>query len=208
MGRQLSIEAVAKAALRAIEKAHKDYISWSRGYWLWTAPEYLSTVYIAREIARHQTKPFVMLEHSPNEAIKAAGAKGRGKLPKEIRANGRFDILLCWHDEKPRAPIEVKGYVNSIKPLEKDLQRIHKILHRNKTKSSFQFGMIVFHTSWADPKAFSTKEQLQQWKKSIHSYTKEMVGSDCIVTLQHSKIMVDEDGSRIAMAIILKPNNR
>ena len=47
MGKQLSINAIVKAAIKAVDKAHKDYESWSGGYWLWNAPEYLSTVYVA-----------------------------------------------------------------------------------------------------------------------------------------------------------------
>ena len=44
------IESVIKKTIRAISRAQNDYEEWSQ-FWLWQAPEYMLTTYIAREIA-------------------------------------------------------------------------------------------------------------------------------------------------------------
>ena len=46
----IEIEDVVEKTLSGIAKAQKDYEDWSGGYWLWKAPEYMLTMYIARAI--------------------------------------------------------------------------------------------------------------------------------------------------------------
>ena len=107
MAGPLSIEDIVSAALKGIATAQKEYLAWSDD-WLWCAPEYFSTVYVAREIGKIASPKYITLENNAASAIEDAGAKGRGKLHSAIRPNGRFDILLWWGNGKPRAPIEVK----------------------------------------------------------------------------------------------------
>ena len=40
--------------LAGIAKAHKDYESWTGGYWLWEAPEYLITTHIAKQLTTYR----------------------------------------------------------------------------------------------------------------------------------------------------------
>lgn len=203
MPAQISIAAVARGALNGIVKAQREYEKWSGGEWLWCAPEYIATVFVAQEIYKLDGSKYVTVEHGANAAIADAGARGRGKLHHKIRANGRFDILLWWADEKPRAPIEVKCQVTRIEKIKADLQRIEKVIHRSKENSSFQFGMMVFYSS-CDTKEFVAKEILSRRLESINADCKELLPK-CSVKMISSKIYTDGDSAWVASSIVLKP---
>lgn len=69
---------IIKKTLSGITKAHKDYEKWS-GLWLWKAPEYMITTYIAKEIATLEPG-YVFLEQNAKESIKEAGGVGQGNV--------------------------------------------------------------------------------------------------------------------------------
>lgn len=205
MPAQVSIAEIAKGALKGIIKAQKEYEEWSGGEWLWCAPEYFSTVFVAQEIAKLDGSKYVTVENGARAAIDDAGAMGRGRLHSKIRANGRFDILLWWAtDETPRAPIEVKRHVIGIEKIKADLHRIEKVLHRNKADSSFQFGMVVFYTSCKKGNGFSAKDILAKRIENIKSDCSQLIQS-CAVQMTSSRIYTDGDSAWAASAIILKP---
>lgn len=204
MPAQVLIAAIARGAINGIVKAQKAYADWSGGEWLWCAPEYLATVFVAQEVAKLDGSKFVTIEHGATAAIKDAGARGRGKLHHKIRANGRFDVLLWWADETPRAAIEVKCQVTRIEKIKADLLRIEKVIHRNKQDSSFQFGMVVFYTSCKDGKGFTAKEILVKRLENINAGCKKLLPK-CIVKMSNSKIYTDGDSAWVASAIVLKP---
>lgn len=204
MSAQVSIVAIARGAVNGIVKAQRAYEKWSGGEWLWLAPEYFSTVFVAQEISKLDGSKYVTVEHGANAAIEDAGARGRGKLHHKIRANGRFDILLWWADETPRAPIEVKCQVTRIEKIKADLLRIEKVIHRNKQDSTFQFGMAVFYSSCKDAKGFTAKEILSKRLENINSGCKKLLPG-CAVKMSNSRIYTDGDSAWVASAIILKP---
>ncbi len=204
MSAKVSIAAIARGAVNGVVKAQRAYEKWSGGEWLWCAPEYFSTVFVAQEISKLDGSKYVTIEHGANAAIEDAGARGRGKLHLKIRANGRFDILLWWADETPRAPIEVKCQVAGIEKIKADLLRIGKVAHLNKQDSSFQFGMVVFYTSCKNAKGFTAKEILSRRLAKINSGCKELLPS-CTVKMSSSKIYTDDDSAWVASAIVLKP---
>ena len=203
MPAQVSIAAIARGAVGGIVKAQRAYEKWSGGDWLWHAPEYFSTVFVAQEITKLDGSKYVTVEQGAKAAIEEAGARGRGKLHHKIRAGGRFDILLWWADETPRAPIEVKCQVARIEKIKADLQRIGKVIHRSKEDSSFQFGMVVFYSSCKDSKEFAAKEILSRRLESINADCKELL-SKCSVKMISSKIHTDGDSAWMASAIVLK----
>lgn len=205
MPAQISVDKLINATLKGLMNAQNEYETWSGGYWLGAAPEYLSTVYVAREIAKLDGPKFLTLETSARYAIEDAGAKGRGKLHRKIRANGRFDILLGWANDKPRAPIEIKGYVQDIDKIADDIKRIEKVINRKKEDSSFQFGMVTFHTSCCDTKEFTAKERIERRISSIADGAKSLVGCNCKAATYSSRIKIDEDYAWAAIAIVLKP---
>ncbi|MGO9007189.1 MAG: hypothetical protein ACLQIQ_18190 [Beijerinckiaceae bacterium] len=130
MAAPVSEDDIVAASLKGIVAAQNAYEAWS-GEWLWRAPEYLSTVYVAREIGKLSAG--ITLENSARSAIKDAGAKGRGKLHSHIRDKGRFDLLLWWGNGTPRAPIEVKCQVLSIYKIRRDIKRIVAVLKKQGT---------------------------------------------------------------------------
>lgn len=203
MAGPLSVEDVIAASLKGIVVAQKSYEEWS-GEWLWSAPEYFSTVYVAREIGKKSAPKYITLENSASSAIKDAGAKGRGKLHSAIRANGRFDILLWWSNGKPRAPIEVKCQVTKIDKISADVKRISKVLHRKKSQSSINFGVIVFYTSCNKDRTFSAKERLLKSLDNILSGAKVLVGDSCQIILEKTKVNVVGDSAWAGAALVLR----
>lgn len=205
MPAQIPMGKIARSALKGIIRAQKEYEKWSGGEWLWCAPEYFSTVFVAQEIAKLEGSKYVTVENGAKSAIDDAGAMGRGRLHGKIRANGRFDILLWWAaDETPRAPIEVKCQVAGIGKIKTDLQRIEKVLHRNNAASSFQFGMVVFYTSCRDGKGISAQDKLAKRIEGIKSDCGQLL-QGCTVRMASSRIYTDGDSAWAASAIILKP---
>lgn len=204
MPAQVSIAAIARGAVNGIVKAQRAYEKWSGGEWLWRAPEYFATVFVAQEISKLDGSKYVTVEHGANAAIVDAGARGRGKLHHKIRAGGRFDILLWWANETPRAPIEVKCQVTRIEKIKADLQRIGNVINRSKQESTFQFGVVVFYSSCKDSKEFSAKEILSKRLEKISAGCIELVPK-CTVKLSSSKINTDGDSAWVASAIVLKP---
>lgn len=204
MPAQVSIATVARGALNGIVKAQREYENWSGGEWLWCAPEYIATVFVAQEISKLDGSKYVTVEHGANAAIADAGARGRGRLHHKIRANGRFDILLWWADETPRAPIEVKCQVTRVEKIKADLQRIGTVINRSKQDSSFQFGVVVFYSSCKDGKGFFAKEILSKRLDNISAGCKELLPK-CTVKMISSKIYTDGDSAWVASAIVLRP---
>lgn len=136
-----------------------------------------------------------------------AAAIGRGRLHSIIRAGSKFDILLWWAYGSPRAPIEVKCQVASVEKIRADLQRIEKVICRNKKDSSFQFGMMVIYTSCRSSNGFSATEILKKRLENINADCRKAVAS-CTVKMTNSIIYKDGDSAWSASAIVLKPDTK
>lgn len=143
---------IVQKTLAGISEAQKKYEYWTGGRWLWEAPEYMVTTYIAKHIADIEDKTFYLtLEHKVRDAIKAA--RNNGKLPvgqplKHLRLKGKFDVLVWWANDTPRAVIEVKKKVARFSDIEADVSRICAIL--NIPDTSFRCGFIAYYTSKYD----------------------------------------------------------
>ena len=145
---------VIKKTLSGIAKAQRDYEAWSDGLWLWAAPEYMLTMYIAKEL-RTKSRPtksrlYLTLESDVRGALEDAGGMGRGKISEAARLGGRSDIML-WRssNDMPRVVIEVKRSVSgSATEIKQDVDRISTML-RNRD-NSFRRGLVAFYTSVRD----------------------------------------------------------
>lgn len=197
---------VIKAAIQGVEKAQNAYKDWSGGYWLWQAPEYLTTVSVAHEISKLAGAKYLTLENGVRSAILEAGAKGRGKLHSHIRENGRMDMLLWRGNGTPRAPIEVKVQVTNATKILKDVHRIEKTLHRKKADSSFSFGMIVYYISTLDSKSgqVSAKDKLVSKTKRIYENVNAEISESCRLTQHISEIHEDGDSAWAAVVLHFK----
>ena len=91
---------IVENTLHGIEKAQEDYERWSGGYWLYQAPEYLMTTYVAKELAKHKEHSYyITLEHSTADAVAEVGGRigettGRFALLGEYWC-GRCQVR-CW----------------------------------------------------------------------------------------------------------------
>ena len=162
MPAQIPVNSIVDKALEGIVQAQKDYAQWTDGDWLWNAPEYMLTTYIAQKISKLDGAKYLTLENSAKSAIEDAGARGKGKLHSKMRANGRFDVLLWWGGYYPRAVIEIKNQIGNIDAIKDDLLRIKEVLKRKSDDSSFQFGVVAYYTSVWDNREFSAKERPYQ----------------------------------------------
>ena len=139
----LPIENIVAHALQGIVNAQDDYEDWSE-CWLWEAPEYLVTTYIAREISKIDDRQFWMyLEYSVRQAINDAGGLGSGRPPNALRLKGKFDIVL-WDDDVQTAVIEVKNQVHWFSEISADIERICVAMNRQE---NIQLGLVAFYTS-------------------------------------------------------------
>ena len=194
---------VACTTLYAISEAQKDYKCWTGGYWLWKAPEYMITTYIAKHISAIKDRPFYLtLENKVRDAIDDAGGMGSGKESSTQRRGGKFDILLWWGNDTPRAVIEVKNRVRYFSDIETDVSRICDTLNRPKTK--FRDGFIAYYTFDKNNKHTPVKCIV----KEVAKEAKEFANSKGKSFKRYSgEIKVEEDGGAWA-AEVLKISRR
>ncbi len=205
MSNVLPVKIITKSILEGIKKAENDYRDWSDGDWLWRAPEYLLTVYVSKQLAKLKYNKFITLENSTKDAIEIAGAKGKGNLHSNIRANGRVDILLWWGKGDPRAVIEIKNGVYGYKKIEKDVSRICHMLTRKSKKSSLQFGVISFYMA----RYYEVNNPKDMMKKQINrllTRARKDSADFCTVELEDSDItIVKKQNAWCCVNLIFKP---
>lgn len=197
---------VIKKTLRGITKAQHAYEAWTYGYWLVDAPEYLTTTYIAKEIAT-STDHFVTLEQDAKESIKEAGGPGSGKLAERVRRKldgGRFDIVV-WDDDTPIIIIEVKKQPNVFGKIEGDVGNICRVL---KGKNSLQYGLIAYCSAWRESEDESAEERTSRIVEDIKSdaevHIKKKRGLKLIQYLSLSKTKVVDEYKWAWIAVVLK----
>jgi hypothetical protein len=150
MASPVSMDEIVNATLKGIIKAYRDYNKWSGGEGLYSAPEYLQTVYIAKEIAKIKKTKYLTLEDNIDYILTEANVERKKNLELEenIRENGRADIVLWWASGYARAIIEVKKWVYNINHIQKDLERILGMLKaKSKEKNRLQFSISTFYIS-------------------------------------------------------------
>ena len=201
---QIPIQEIVSSTLDGIVQAQRSYDEWTEGDWLWNAPEYLLTTFIANKISKINGAKYITLENNAKEALDDAGAIGKGKLNSKIRATGRFDVVLWWGNYKPRAIIEVKNQISQLKHIKSDLQRITQVLKRKSDLSSFQFGLMAFYTSTTDKNEFSAKEILQKRLENIKSQAKALFGDEFDVSIHSKNIRTEEDSAWVAAVLLIK----
>jgi len=205
MSTRLPIKVVTNAILEGIKKAESDYQEWADGDWLWRAPEYMLTVYVAKQIANLNYSKYITLENSTKDAMEIAGANVKGGLHAKIRANGRVDILLWWARGDPRAVIELKNSVYSYRKIKKDVDRISRMLKTKSKESSLQFGTISFYMA----RYYKNGNSKEMMKKQIYKLL-ELVRNDasiyCTIELEYSDIIVqDTHNAWCCVNFIFKP---
>lgn len=207
MAGRISRNAIAQKALAGMEKAHQQYVKWSGGSWLQHAPEYLATISIAQQIGELDGAKYITLEHSPWDILGEAGAMGRGRLHRDIRVNGRFDVVVWWASGRPRMPIEVKLQVTTISKILDDVKRIGKVVERKAELTTIQSGLIVYYTSLDDHKsgARTAVEKIAKYNAQILQDAKDVLGSTCLVTpVKPQQIYSEQKSAWAASALLIQ----
>ncbi len=173
--KQIPIPNILDAILSGFSEARQNYEEWSGGFWLWQAPEYLISSTVAGSISKLNGPKYITLEHGSTSTLEDAGARGRGRLPKDIREKGKVDILLWWGTDTPRGIIEIKNQIYSLQQYENDIKRIGKFLNRNIHESSLQFGVLAFYESAMTGKRKKATYKVRDKVKSVYLRTKELL---------------------------------
>lgn len=148
MASQISMDEVAKCVLDGLENAHKEYFEWSDGEYIWSAPEYLLTVNIAKELKKSKEVKYLTLEDNVEYILENANVECKGEIHKALRKDGRFDIVLWGSDKEPTPPIaivEVKNKVYCFGRIEEDIERIKQTLLM--MQSTIEFGLMAFYAT-------------------------------------------------------------
>ena len=199
-------ENIAKACVSGIKSAQKQYENMS-GDWVYWAPEYFITSCIAQKLHQQKGNKYITIENSAYEALNEAGAIGRGRLHRDIRSNGRFDIILWWAKGDPRAVIEIKNRVFNRTQYEPDLKRIMGVLSRKSLKSSIQFGIFAFYMAANQSKKKSAMNIMQQRLLTIEANVSEILGRDFKYKV-FFKSDHDNESAWYAVSLLIEHNQR
>ena len=179
MSRGVAMLEYAKKTSAGMYKAHKAYEDWSGDLWVWNAPEYLLTTYIAREIAKIRYKPFYLtLEQHVGEALGGAGAS---EDIVESAGKQKFDIVVWWGSDAPRGIIEVKRQVASFSGGETGYggikQDVERMIESLKETSLLQFGLMAYYTSckYGERPSNSAEVRIMDRVKKISSEARKCV---------------------------------
>lgn len=192
---------VVGRTIKGIQKAHRDYYELSGGNWLWQAPEYLSTTYIFREIARITNRPFfITLEKNVRETIEDAGGLKPGRPRKLLRLDGRYDIVLWWGNGTPRAVIEVKSQVSGFSGISDDVERLCATL--NGGGNGIRCGLIAYHGSFERGDRKTARERLKDRLASIANGAKDIARNDGVKCERFSGRVNKEDEGAWATEVL------
>ncbi|MGR5240804.1 hypothetical protein ACPV36_07920 [Photobacterium damselae] len=201
---RVSKSVIIERCVKGVVSAQNQYEAMSGGNWVCWAPEYFITSCLAQSLHQIQGGKYVTIESGAYDALDYAGAIGKGKLHRDIRSNGRFDLLLWWAKGEPRAVIEVKNKVYTKTQYEADLRRITAVLKRKKQDSTMEFGALAFYSATDDSPERTALEKLEQRSSTIEINAKEIVGSDFCATLHRSKIKVKDKSAWFAGCILIE----
>ncbi|MGX5725673.1 hypothetical protein ACWKWZ_11550 [Metapseudomonas otitidis] len=199
----ISVDEIASAIIRGIEKAQTDYEVMSGGEWLWAASEYVLTTYIAREISAIDGPKFITIESHGLAAIVDAGAVVPGPKPRKARLRGRFDVLLWWANSKPRAVIEVKNQPGGPSGWFHDVERIASVLHISKGSTSIKFGALAYYYSAVDGKRYSAEEKIIRKLEAIEDHIKQN-SKNLQIRQLYSQIHQEGDSAWVAVCLLIK----
>ena len=198
----LPIDDVIGKTLRGIGRAHRDYADWTGGEWLWNAPEYMTTVYVAREIRTTKGYEYYLtLEYSAGQTIRDAGGIGRGRVSHDSRLGGKFDVVLYRANGAPRVVIEVKKQVRSFTQLKQDARRVRDAL-RNPS-NTIRCGLLAFYTSCKvnDTRDSSARDRIREILNNVDRDAQEYLKNGPTrvkSSMRRGRITVDRESAWVA----------
>ncbi|MDI3258128.1 MAG: hypothetical protein QJR02_00160 [Sinobacteraceae bacterium] len=209
MSRAFSKIAIAQAVIKNIESAFDKYLEMS-GDWLDDAPESYVVCSIADSLyKRMRGNGWVALECPVSDFLDDSDEPGdrRGRPPKALRSEGRFDITLYWKDGASRAPIEVKHPIVADKTiLDSDARRLCSALR----EGGMQFGMLAFYISSDEPKRKddTPEGRIIRRRDEIKALLQKIAGGNkypCAVSSHHGRVHKKDGSAWSASCIIFEP---
>ena len=200
---RLSVQQIEEAVVQGIECAQKKYLNWAL-LTLSSAPEYFITMNVAEQIMALDGAKYLTLEYNAKYTLEDAGAMKRGRLPKDLRADGRVDIVLWYGKDEPRAIIEIKKFAYDSKQNEKDFLRIKKMLQYNPINSSLQFGIFAYYDEAEDGIRKTAHQTLEGKDKRIRLEIKKYFGDEFIVSSSF-QIIPEKDYSWSTGCFLIRP---
>ena len=200
---------IVKKTLRGISKAHKDYEAWST-LWLWEAPEYMLTTYIAKEIAPDSS--YVTLEQNAGESTEAGGGVGKGNVGERMRRKlkrGKFDIVVWKGDDTPIVIIEVKKQPVRFNQISGDVDNICRVL---KGKN-LRYGLIAYYLGLVqktadEPAEVRTSRIVEEIRRDADAHIKRKRGLKLRQHLSHPKPQVVEDSAWIGVVLQISKSSQ
>ena len=201
MNGPISIDDIVGRVLDGTRKAQRDYQVWADGAWLSDAPEYLMTTCIAQKVAAIPRAAWsITLETNVRQAMRDAGTRGR--LRRDLRPQGRFDILLWWGNGEPRAVIEVKHRVWGFGAVRDDLSRLCGAV-RNRRNNTFQCGILAFAVLRGDGRR-TARQWAEERYDSVVRGAKAFASPQGVAVEDYRKRLDVADGAGIAAALVIR----
>lgn len=197
-----TIDEIVGAFHRGTRRAHRLYEDWTGGEWLNTAPEYLLTTYVAESIGKLDGSHYVSLEYSTSSTIAEAGARGRGKLPRDMRPDGRVDLLIWNGRPAPRGVIEIKNRNPRFNRLKKDVERIEIML---KPTSSLKFGAIGLYLHLRTTPNSPARDRVSTTLENLSTAFEEQTSDSVNWEPFPSRVKGDENDAWASLIAIARP---
>ena len=136
----MPLNAMERRIVEGAKQAHREYYRLSNE-WLDHAPEFFLTTMVARELGRGVMKYWVYLDASPKKIKDEMEHVSPGQPAKNNQF--RFDLVVWWKNNLPRAVIEVKR-AWAIAPLLKDKKKIIGFLKQKQAKGAKRGYLLVY----------------------------------------------------------------
>ncbi len=155
MSRGLQTKFVPLWVAQGIEAAFREWEEMS-GEWLWTAPEYFSTVKVAQHLRKviPASQRTLLMEPQVGQVLESAGGVQCGRKAAHLRVDGRLDIVLGHGNGTPRVVIELKNgsYLRMGDGVRADLHRLCQALLHGKHHTQLHAGVLGLFTSTRPPR--------------------------------------------------------
>ena len=202
---------IIKKTLRGISKAQKDYEAWST-LWLWEAPEYMITTYIAKEIAP-DSPYYVTLEQNAGESTEAGGGVGKGNVAEPTQRKlkrGRFDIAV-WDGDIPIVIIEVKNQPVRFNQISGDVDNICRVLKGKN--NSLRYGLIAYYLGLLEKTDDESAEErtsriVEEIRGDADAHIKTKKGLKLRQHPSHPKPQVIEDSAWIGVVLQISKSSQ
>lgn len=159
------------------------------------------TTCIAQTIAAiPQASWSITLETNVSQAMRDAGTRGR--LRRDLRPHGRFDMLLWWGNGEPRAVIEVKHRVWGFGAVRDDLSRLCSAV-RNRRNITFQCGILAFAVLRGDGRK-TARDWAEDRYDSVVRSAKEFASLEGLAANDHRSSLDVDEGAGIAGALVIR----